>query len=151
MMSKVKSKSTESVVETLKEQPVIEAAEVQVTKKKTRAKPKEVDVIEVVIEEKEVVELVESIKPPVESEIKTTSKKKKANKTKVIRDSFSFPEQDYLKISEIKKTCLASGVHVKKSEVLRAGLMLLSKLNITELKEVIEQVEKLQTGRPSAL
>lgn len=76
-------------------------------------------------------------------------KKNKGRKIKVIRDSFSFPEQDYQKISELKKTCLAAGVHVKKSEILRAGLNLMSKLSLDELKQSVESVEKVQTGRPS--
>jgi hypothetical protein len=69
----------------------------------------------------------------VEIEAKTANKKRKIHKAKVIRDSFSFPEQDYLKISELKKTCLAAGIHVKKGEILRAGLHLLTKLNLAEL------------------
>lgn len=75
---------------------------------------------------------------------------KKAAKVKLIRDSFTFPEQDYQKISAIKKTCLAEGMHVKKSEVLRAGLQLLSNLSLSDLKQVFDQVERLPTGRPKA-
>ncbi len=77
-------------------------------------------------------------------------KKTKSVKEKVIRDSFSFPEHDYLKISELKKTCLAEGIQIKKSELLRAGLQLLTKLSLVELKQAIEQVEKVKTGRPSS-
>ncbi|MDD5460249.1 MAG: hypothetical protein PHG00_01235 [Methylococcales bacterium] len=84
-----------------------------------------------------------------EKEFKT-SKKSKNSKGKVIRDSFSFPEQDYLKISEIKKNCLAEGIHVKKGEILRAGLLLLTKLSLAELKQAVKQVEKVKTGRPNA-
>ena len=76
-------------------------------------------------------------------------KKRKAAKTKVIRDSFSFPEHDYRKISELKKACLSAGAHVKKGEILRAGLHLLSRLEISELTQVLEQVEKVKTGRPN--
>lgn len=79
-----------------------------------------------------------------------SNKKHKSQKTKVIRDSFSFPEQDYLKISELKKTCLSAGIHAKKSEILRAGLNLLTQLSLDELKQAIENVEKVQTGRPSS-
>lgn len=85
-----------------------------------------------------------------ESEAKKPLKKKKVAKAKVIRDSFSFPEEDYQKISELKKTCLTAGVHVKKGEILRAGLHLLTKLDIDGLKQALEQVEKVKTGRPSA-
>lgn len=97
----------------------------------------------------EAAELKETVKA-VENEVITSNKKRKPAKAKVIRDSFSFPEQDYVKISELKKTCLAAGIHVKKGEILRAGLFLLKKLNLTELKQVIEQVEKVQTGRPKS-
>ena len=86
----------------------------------------------------------------VEAATNPPAKKSKIAKTKVIRDSFSFPEQDYLKISELKKTCLAAGVHVKKSEILRAGLHLLTQLNLAELKTAVDQVEKIQTGRPNS-
>jgi hypothetical protein len=86
---------------------------------------------------------------PIESVEKTADKKIKVIKPKVIRDSFSFPEQDYQKISELKKVCLAAGIHVKKGEILRAGLNLLTQLKLSELKKAIAQVEKVQTGRPS--
>jgi hypothetical protein len=85
-----------------------------------------------------------------ENDAKAAVKKIKAVKVKVIRDSFSFPEKDYLKISELKSTCLAAGIHVKKGEILRAGLHLLTKLNLDELKHAVEQIEKVQTGRPSS-
>ena len=86
-----------------------------------------------------------------ENDAKAAVKKIKTVKAKVIRDSFSFPEEDYLKISELKSTCLAAGIHVKKGEILRAGLDLLTKLNLDELKQAIEQVEKVLTGRPSTV
>lgn len=85
-----------------------------------------------------------------DTEENLSHKKRKSDKTKVIRDSFSFPEHDYRKISEIKKACLTAGVHAKKGEILRAGLHLLSKLDLSELTQVLGQVEKVQTGRPSA-
>ena len=85
-----------------------------------------------------------------DNDAKAAVKKIKTVKVKVIRDSFSFPEQDYLKISELKSTCLTAGIHVKKGEILRAGLHLLTKLNLDELKQAVEQIEKVQTGRPSS-
>lgn len=87
---------------------------------------------------------------PVEIDSKSSNKKNKASKTKVIRDSFSFPEQDYQKISQLKKTLLATGVHVKKSEILRAGLHVLTNLNLSELTLAVDQIEKVQTGRPNS-
>ncbi len=83
---------------------------------------------------------------PIEVQV---SKKAKPEKIKVIRDSFSFPKQDYQKITELKKACLAKGMHVKKGEILRAGLHLLSQLSLEELQLAVAQVEKVKTGRPS--
>ena len=85
-----------------------------------------------------------------ENDSKAAVKKIKTAKVKVVRDSFSFPEKDYLKISELKNTCLAAGIHVRKGEIIRAGLHLLTKLNLDELKHAVEQIEKVQTGRPSS-
>lgn len=88
---------------------------------------------------------------PVHNQIAPFSvKKKKNDKLKVVRDSFSFPEQDHHKITELKKICLAAGVHVKKGEILRAGLTLLTNLNLTDLLDAVEKVEKVQTGRPKS-
>ena len=140
-MNTSKPKSKKTVTEPLQiDLPIEKAAVKKVAKKPSTAKSS------VAIETKEVVEAVEAV----EVEAKTDVKKIKSAKVKVVRDSFSFPEQDYLKISELKKTCLAAGIHVKKGEILRAGLHLLSQLSLDELKLAVEKVEKVQTGRPTA-
>ncbi len=137
-MNTSKPKSKKTVTEPLQiDLPLEKAVVKKVVKKPSAAKAS------VAIETKEVVETVEA-------EVKTDIKKIKSAKIKVIRDSFSFPEQDYLKISELKKTCLAAGIHVKKGEILRAGLHLLTQLSLDELKLAVEKVEKVQTGRPTA-
>src|SRR5712692_8801527 len=46
---------------------------------------------------------------------------KSAKKAKVVRDSFTMPEADHGKLAELKSKCLAAGVSVKKSELLRIG------------------------------
>lgn len=76
-------------------------------------------------------------------------KSDKPKKIKMVRDSFTMPENDYAQLAELKKKCLQAGVHVKKSELLRAGLMSLSKLPDAALIKTMEQVEKLKTGRPA--
>lgn len=78
-------------------------------------------------------------------------KKDKPKKIKMVRDSFTMPENDYAKLAELKKKCLEAGVHVKKSELLRAGLICLSKLGNTALIKEVEQVEVIKTGRPAAV
>ena len=140
-MNTSKPKSKKTVTEPLQiDLPIEKVVVKKVAKKPSTAKSS------VAIETKEVVEAVEAV----EVEAKTDIKKIKSAKVKVIRDSFSFPEQDYLKISELKKTCLAAGIHVKKSEILRAGLHLLTQLSLDDLKLAVEKVEKVQTGRPTA-
>ncbi len=88
--------------------------------------------------------------PPVaKDETKKQSKKDKPKKIKMIRDSFTLPEGDYAKLAELKKKCLEAGVHVKKSELMRAGLLRLSKLNRPALLQAVAQVEIIKTGRPA--
>jgi hypothetical protein len=75
-------------------------------------------------------------------------KPKKEHKKKVVRDSFTMPQNEYSKIAEIKAICLKSKMHVKKSEVLRAGLKMLAGLNAAQLKQKLGSLEKIKTGRP---
>ena len=79
---------------------------------------------------------------------KIKKEKKLAVKVKVVRDSFTMPQVDYGLIAEIKQKALKSGLHVKKSELLRAGLQALSKLNTAQLKQAVNSLEKIKTGRP---
>jgi len=141
-MSPRQPKSQKTAIEQPENQPLAESlTEHKVTKKtlKKTSTAKDGNTPET----KEAVEI-----PEKDAEISV--KKRKAIKEKVIRDSFSFPEHDYLKISELKQTCLAAGIHVKKGELLRAGLQLLAQLSLAELKQAIEQVEKVKTGRPNS-
>jgi hypothetical protein len=88
-----------------------------------------------------------SAKSAVKSAVKAVDKKPK-KEVKVIRDSFTMPQSEYQKIAEIKETCLKAGLHVKKSEVLRAGLKALGSLSDTQLKRALSSLEKIKTGRP---
>ena len=69
-------------------------------------------------------------------------------KLKVIRDSFTMPQSDYAKIAVLKQALMKSGIQVKKSELLRAGLLELEKLSLAQLKKSVSQVEQIKTGRP---
>ncbi len=89
-------------------------------------------------------------KPPVKAAAKAAVKKpKKEPKLKVVRDSFTMPQNEYQKIAEIKEACLKAGLQVKKSEVLRAGLKVLLGLNAAQLKRALAGLEKIKTGRPN--
>lgn len=76
-----------------------------------------------------------------------TKKPKKKPKVKVVRD-FSIPQVEYQKIAEIKEACLKAGLHVKKNEVLRAGLKALGEMNEAQLKRVIAGLGKIKAGHP---
>jgi hypothetical protein len=82
------------------------------------------------------------------SEKKVKKEKKIDSKIKVVRDSFTMPQSDYDLIAEIKQKMLKTGLHVKKSELLRAGLHVLSKQTAAQLKQTVASLEKIKTGRP---
>jgi sialic acid synthase SpsE len=88
-----------------------------------------------------------------DKKIKKEKKPKKAasktvSKVKVVRDSFTMPKSDYDKIDALKQVCLKAGLHVKKSELLRAGLHALSALSTAQLKISIGKLAEIKTGRP---
>ena len=80
---------------------------------------------------------------------KEVAKKEVAKKEKVVRDSFTMPKSDYAKIAVLKQKCLEVGISVKKSEVLRAGLLLLEGATSQRLLAAISAVETVKTGRPA--
>ena len=87
------------------------------------------------------------VKPAVKNASEQSAKKQK-HKIKVVRDSFTMPLNEYSKIAEIKEICAKAMMHVKKSEVLRAGLILLAELDPAQLKRALASLEKIKTGRP---
>ena len=74
---------------------------------------------------------------------------KAAKKLKVVRDSFTMPQSEYQKISQIKALCLKSGLQVKKSEVLRAGVIALCAMSEAQLTKALGSLDKIKTGRPN--
>jgi hypothetical protein len=66
---------------------------------------------------------------------------------KVIRDGFTMPASDYALIAQVQATSLQARISVTKSEVLRAGLQVLSRLPLAELTQVLRELEKVKTGR----
>lgn len=79
---------------------------------------------------------------------KKSKRGKEGSKEKVVRDSFTMPQPDYNLIADLKQAALEHGQHLKKSEILRAGLHALAKLNATQFKLAISSLEKIKTGRP---
>jgi hypothetical protein len=74
--------------------------------------------------------------------------KPKARKPKLVRDSFTMPEDEYRLLGEIKKNCLRDGFEVKKSELLRIGVAMIREASMAELKKKLAALVPLKTGRP---
>ena len=69
------------------------------------------------------------------------------DETLVIRDTFSMPPSDYGLIDVLKTKALKQQLMVTKSEIVRAGLLLLNSLPEKDLKTAIIRVERIKTGR----
>jgi hypothetical protein len=86
---------------------------------------------------KKAVTLVKKSQP---KKVAAPKKAEKLPKQKLVRDSFSMPENEYNLIAVLKKQCLAVKITVKKSELLRAGLKALSGMNQANLNKHLSQL-----------
>jgi hypothetical protein len=77
------------------------------------------------------------------------SNKTNTKKPKLVRDSFTIPKAEFAAIEMLKTRAIAMGTSVKKSELLRAGLMVLVGLNDAAFKSALAAVPTLKTGRPT--
>jgi len=76
--------------------------------------------------------------------------KSSTKKPKLVRDSFTIPKNEYAAIDALKARAIALGTSVKKSELLRAGLMALQGLSDAAYKAALAAVPTLKTGRPAS-
>jgi hypothetical protein len=67
---------------------------------------------------------------------------------KVVRDTFTMPREDYEQLAVLKQRCFDAGLAVKKSELVRAGLLLLASAPTKRLLAAVKAVEPVKTGRP---
>ena len=67
---------------------------------------------------------------------------------KLVRDSFTMPQQDFDLVAAMKKRALAFQRPARKSELLRAGLQALHALDNTALKAALERLTPVKAGRP---
>lgn len=81
---------------------------------------------------------------------KDAAKDAKAKKPKLVRDSFTIPKDEYAAIEALKLRTGKLSSAAKKSELLRAGLKLLSGLSDADLLQALKAVPSLKTGRPKA-
>lgn len=74
----------------------------------------------------------------------------KPKKPKLVRDSFTIPKNEYEAIASLKERALKQGMSIKKSELLRAGLMTLAFMPDAAFAKALADVPTLKTGRPAA-
>jgi hypothetical protein len=70
------------------------------------------------------------------------------DKPRLVRDSFTMPEREYAVLAEVKQACLKAGFEIKKSELLRIGVALISQIDLATLQSVLSSLPQLKTGRP---
>lgn len=75
---------------------------------------------------------------------------KKVKKTKLIRDSFTIPKDEYLVIDSLKARAEKLAHPMKKSELLRAGIKALAAMSDAQFKTVANKVQSIKTGRPKS-
>ncbi|KLL03023.1 MAG: hypothetical protein MRECE_32c004 [Mycoplasmataceae bacterium CE_OT135] len=66
---------------------------------------------------------------------------------KVVREGISLPEAEAELIQQIKNQISGNNFYPSKSEILRAGLLSLSKLEKKEIKELISSLVVVKRGR----
>lgn len=66
---------------------------------------------------------------------------------KVVRDGFTMPQADYDKLKALKAVCLKHGIEVKKSELLRAGVLALAAMPVNTLVTRIRALAPVKAGR----
>ena len=66
---------------------------------------------------------------------------------KVVRDGFTMPQADYDQLKALKALCLARGIEVKKSELLRAGVIALAAMPADTLFKRISALVPVKSGR----
>ena len=81
---------------------------------------------------------------------KTTRKPKaeKKYKDKLIRDSFTMPEAEYVVLAQLKQSCIDAGFKIKKSELLRIGISQLARMGSRKLKTAQAKLTPVKAGRP---
>jgi hypothetical protein len=69
----------------------------------------------------------------------TTSPETKKNKLR--RDNYSIPESEHKQLAVLKKRCTDQGRAIKKSYLLRAGIVALTRMNDKEFLSAIERIK----------
>lgn len=76
-------------------------------------------------------------------------KVEKAKKPKMVRDSFTFPKNEYDVLDVLKLRAAKLGTPIKKTELIRAGVKAIAALGDAAFKAALAAVPSLKTGRPA--
>jgi len=75
----------------------------------------------------------------------------KAGKVKLRSERYTIPDHEYAQLTALKKRLLALGVSAKKSQLLRAGLLLLASMGDARLKTAVAKTELATPQVPDAM
>ncbi len=78
------------------------------------------------------------------------AKAAKPAKAKLVRDSFTIPKDEYEALAALKTRALGLEQHVRKSELLRAGVRALAGMSDRAFLAAVKAVPTLKTGRPKS-
>lgn len=93
------------------------------------------------------------LETPSKSSAKAVNARKASEKTsqqkdKLVRDSFTMPQDDYALIARLKDRAVMFKRPAKKSELLRAGLHALQAMSAPALRAALDALTPLKSGRP---
>jgi hypothetical protein len=89
-------------------------------------------------------------KPAAKPAVKTpVVKATKAKKPKMVRDSFTFPKDEYAVLDILKLRAAKLGSPIKKTELLRAGVKAIAAMSDAAFLAALQAVPSLKTGRPA--
>ena len=126
--------------------PQTAAKPAAVAKPKAPAKPKAVVKPMVVAKPKTLTAAKPAAKPVA---AKAIVKDVKAKKPKMVRDSFTFPKDEYSVLDALKLRAAKLGSPAKKTELLRAGVKAIAAMTDAALLAALKAVPSLKTGRPA--
>lgn len=73
------------------------------------------------------------------------------HKIKIVKDSFTIPEEEYSLISKCQEKLLNYKKVFNKSEIIRLGLIALNNLKDEEILKLSEGLLRIKTGKPKRL
>jgi hypothetical protein len=96
------------------------------------------------------------VKAPVKAAAKSLPKAQnkpakpaKEKKPKLVRDSFTIPKGEYTVLEDLKQRAGKLSTQIKKSELLRAGIMALASMSDAAFVSALKLVPTIKTGRPA--